>query len=85
MKAGAALKDATLVKIAQAHQRTVAQVVLRWDVQSGIVTIPKSVRRERIVENAAIFDFALTDAEMKQIDALDKNARIGADPLNVPF
>ena len=85
MKAGAALKDATLVTIAQAHQRTVAQIVLRWEVQSGIVTIPKSVRHERIVENAAIFDFALTDAEMKQIDALDKNARIGADPLNVPF
>jgi diketogulonate reductase-like aldo/keto reductase len=85
MKAGAALQDATLVKIAQAHQRTVAQIVLRWEVQSGIVTIPKSVRRERIVENAAIFGFALTDAEMKQIDALDKNARIGADPLNVPF
>ena len=85
MKAGALLKDATLAKIAQAHHRTVAQIVLRWEVQSGIVTIPKSAHRERIIENAALFDFALTAAEMQQINALDKNTRVGADPLHVLF
>jgi diketogulonate reductase-like aldo/keto reductase len=85
MKGRELLSDPTLVKIAQAHRKTVAQIVLRWEIQSGIVTIPKSVHRERIVENAAIFDFSLSDAEMKQVDALDKNTRVGADPLNVMF
>src|SRR6185295_7352599 len=50
MKAGDLLTDPALVKIAHAHHKTVAQIVLRWEVQSGIVTIPKSVHRERIVE-----------------------------------
>jgi diketogulonate reductase-like aldo/keto reductase len=85
MKAGDLLTDPALVKIARAHHKTVAQIVLRWDIQSGIVTIPKSVHRERIVENAGIFDFTLTDAEMKQVNALDKNSRVGADPLHVAF
>jgi diketogulonate reductase-like aldo/keto reductase len=85
MKAGALLADPILVKIARAHHKTVAQVVLRWEIQSGIITIPKSVHRERIVENAGIFDFALTDAEMSQINSLEKNTRVGADPLHVTF
>ena len=85
MKAGALLSDPVLVKIARAHHKTVAQVILRWEVQSGIVVIPKSVHRERIVENAGIFDFTLTEAEMSQINALDKNSRVGADPLHVAF
>lgn len=85
MKGRELLTDPLLLNIARVHHKTVAQVVLRWEVQSGIVTIPKSVHRERIVENAAIFDFTLTDAEMRQVNALDKNTRIGADPLHVPF
>jgi diketogulonate reductase-like aldo/keto reductase len=85
MKAGALLKDATLLKISQAHHKTVAQIVLRWEVQRGIVTIPKSIHRERIIENAALFDFTLTDAEMNQVNALDQNTRVGPDPLNVKF
>lgn len=85
MKGRELLADPLLVRIAEAHGKTVAQIVLRWEVQSGIVTIPKSVHRERIRENAAIFDFALTEAEMAQVNALDRNHRIGADPLNVPF
>ncbi len=85
MKGRDLLNDPLLVAIARAHARTAAQIVLRWEVQSEIVTIPKSVHRERILENAAIFDFALTDAEMAQIDALDRHARIGADPLHVAF
>lgn len=85
MKGRELLSDPALVKIARGHHKTVAQIVLRWEIQSGIVTIPKSVHRERIIENAAIFDFDLTDGEMKQINALDKNTRVGADPLHVPF
>ena len=85
MKGRDLLTDPVLVKIARAHHKTGAQIVLRWEVQSGIVTIPKSVHRERIIENAAIFDFTLTDAEMKQVNALDRNTRVGPDPLHVGF
>lgn len=60
-----------LTEIAGGHGRSVAQVVLRWLLQRGVVAIPKSVRPERIAENFAIFDFALTDAEMAAIAALD--------------
>jgi diketogulonate reductase-like aldo/keto reductase len=56
-------------------------VVLRWDIQKGVVTIPKSVTPERIISNADIFDFELADEDVFRINALDKNARIGEDPF----
>jgi diketogulonate reductase-like aldo/keto reductase len=85
MQAGAILRDPTLVAIAGRHRKTVAQVILRWDVQSGVVTIPKSVRPARIAENAAIFDFVLGEEEMSAIAALDRGERSGADPFNFNF
>jgi 2,5-diketo-D-gluconate reductase A len=63
--------NATLVKIAEEHGRTVAQVVLRWLTQRGVVAIPKSVRPERMAENLASQDFDLTDTDMAEIAALD--------------
>lgn len=60
-----------LQRIADAHQKTIAQVVLRWNVQRGVTVIPKSTRQERIEENFAIWDFSLTDNEMAQINTLD--------------
>lgn len=69
-----------LVEIGAKHGKTPAQVALRWDLQHGVVTIPKSVRRERIISNADIFDFALTPDEMRSIDALDRGERLGPDP-----
>lgn len=60
-----------LAEIAAAHNRSVAQVILRWDVQKGIVVIPKSVHRNRMEENLNIWDFELTDDEMEKIRALD--------------
>ncbi len=84
-QAGALLSDSVLAGIAQRHGKTVAQVVLRWDIQGGVITIPKSVHPERIAGNAEIFDFALTDEEMAAIGALDRNARNGADPFNFNF
>jgi methylglyoxal/glyoxal reductase len=74
-----------LVEIARKHRKTEAQVLLRWDLQHGVVTIPKSVRRERLEENAAIFDFALSAEDMQRIDGLDRNQRIGPDPDNISF
>ena len=63
--------DPVLTAISEAHGRSVAQVVLRWLVQRGVVVIPKSVRPDRMAQNLDIFDFALTDDQLKQIAALD--------------
>lgn len=64
-------EDEMLHGIAAIHQKTIAQVMLRWNVQRGVTVIPKSTRKERIAENFAIWDFSLTDSEMAQISALD--------------
>ncbi len=85
MQAGPLLRDPVLTGIARKNDKTVAQVILRWDLQMGVVTIPKSVRPERIAENAAIFDFELDAADMAVIAALDRNRRNGADPFNFSF
>jgi 2,5-diketo-D-gluconate reductase A len=68
--------NAVLTEIAESHGKSIGQVVLRWHVQKGIVAIPKSVRKERIEENFAVFDFELSDAEMDKIAGLDMNATI---------
>ena len=65
-----------LARIAEGHNKSIGQVVLRWHIQKGIVAIPKSVRRERIEENFDVFNFELSDAEMEKITGLDTNATI---------
>ena len=67
------LTDKTLTKIAKAHKKTVAQVILRWVYQRGIVSIAKTSKPERMRENLAIFDFELTAADMAQIAKLETN------------
>ena len=74
-----------VIEIANKYEKTPVQVVLRWDLQKGVITIPKSARRERIISNAELFDFELTDDDIIRIDALDQNYRIGPDPDNVNF
>lgn len=64
-------QNEVLVSIAEKHNKSVAQVVLRWLTQRGVVAIPKSVRKERIIENFNIFDFELSQDDMKKIAALD--------------
>jgi len=78
LRDGKAFGDPTVVSIAAAHGRTPAQVLGRWCVQKGVICIAKSVKRERMAENAQIFDFALTDEEVAQLDALTTDAAIGA-------
>jgi diketogulonate reductase-like aldo/keto reductase len=63
--------DPVLSEVASNHAKSVAQVVLRWLVQSDVIVIPKSVRRERMEQNFDIFDFELTADDMKQIATLD--------------
>ena len=74
-----------LQTLAEKYKKDIAQIVLRWNLQKGIVTIPKSTRRERIISNAQIFDFEITTKDMQAIDRLDKNERVGADPDNFNF
>ncbi|HAT54321.1 MAG TPA: aldo/keto reductase [Lactobacillus sp.] len=75
-----ALEDATLKQIADAHQKSIAQVILRWHLQRKIIVIPKSIHAERIAQNIDVFDFTLSDAEMTAIAGIDKNRRGSADP-----
>ncbi len=74
-----------IVEMAEKYGRTPAQIVLRWDLQHGVVTIPKSANPKRIVENAQIFDFELTSADMEKLDALDKEKHFGPHPDNFDF
>ena len=71
--------------LAAKYQKTPVQIVLRWDIQKEIVTIPKSVTPERIISNSDIFNFELSDEDMAKIDRLDKNERIGAHPDKITF
>jgi len=68
---GRHLSSDTVAELASRHGRTPAQVLLRWGLQRGVPVIPKSVHRERIAENALIFDFSLSDQDMAELDALD--------------
>lgn len=77
---GVALKDPVITKIAQQHQRSVAQIILRWHLQRGLAIIPKSKSPQRIAENAAIFDFDLNADEMTSIARLNQQKRTGNDP-----
>jgi len=77
---GRVAEEPALVEIAERCGKSPAQVAIRWLLQHGVVTIPKSVHRERIAENAGVFDFALTDAEMSAIDAVDRGHRFGPEP-----
>lgn len=82
---GQLLEDSKLKEIAEEHGKSVAQVILRWDLQTGVVTIPKSTKEHRIIENSSIFDFELSIDEMEQIASLNENKRIGPDPDTFDF
>ncbi|OOY28199.1 oxidoreductase [Thioclava sp. L04-15] len=83
---GEALSDAILTEIASRYGKSAAQVILRWQIQLGLVTIPKSSNHDRMRENISIFDFELTEAEMAQIKDLDSaEGRIGPDPATAKF
>jgi 2,5-diketo-D-gluconate reductase A len=77
---GQVLEDPAIVEIAERHSRTTGQVVIRWHLQIGNVVIPKSVTPERIEQNFDVFDFELSDSEVKAINELDAGKRTGPDP-----
>ncbi len=80
-----ALQDSTIIQIAKAHDKTPAQVILRWHIQRDEIVIPKSVHEKRIKENFDVFDFSLTGKEMDEIAQLDKNQRMDNDPEDQTF
>jgi 2,5-diketo-D-gluconate reductase A len=77
---GAVLEEAALEQIAKRHERTPAQVTLRWHLQRGDIVFPKSVNRHRMEENFDVFGFELSQDEIDEISALNRDERIGPDP-----
>ena len=78
------IKDPVILEIAKNHNKTPAQVLIRWAIQRGTVCIPKSVHENRIKENFDVFDFELTPEEMQRIRALDKGHRF-SEPVGLLF
>ena len=78
---GKKMGDPKLIAIATKHQKTPAQIILRWNLQLGVSTIPKSSNAARLKENFAIFDFELDAEDMKQLGSMNENFRIVDDPM----
>ncbi len=78
-------KDEHIIEIANEHNKTPQQIILRWHFQRGIIAIPKTSRVERMLENKDIFDFELNADEFEIINSLDMNKRLGANPNNFDF
>lgn len=82
---GNLLTDQRLLDIGEKYGKSSAQVVLRWDLQRGVIPLPKSVHSTRIMQNIHMFDFELDESEMQLISSLDTGKRNGADPNNFDF
>ena len=78
LRNGQAFDNPTIVKIAESHGKSAAQVLGRWCVQKGFVHMPKSVKKERMIENSKVFDFELTDNEMEELDGLTTTENVDA-------
>lgn len=74
------LEHPVIAKIGDKYDKTTAQVIIRWHLQSGLIVIPKSVHKERIEQNIDVFDFELTDEDMSEINSLETSVRGGPDP-----
>jgi 2,5-diketo-D-gluconate reductase A len=77
---GKVLDDPAILRVAERYGKTASQVTLRWHVQRGDIVFPKSVTRSRVEENFGIFDFELSEDDLREITALDRNERTGPDP-----
>ncbi len=77
---GGATRDPVVAEVARKHGRTPAQVVLRWEIDLGVVPIPKSASVERMRENLSVFDLELDEDDRRRLASLDRGARQGADP-----
>ncbi len=82
---GQLFKDPVILAMAEKYGKSAGQIIIRWHLQRGVICIPKSVHKERIIENSQVFDFSISDADMAAITALDHNGRVGADPDTFKF
>ncbi|KGX85582.1 aldo/keto reductase [Pontibacillus litoralis] len=82
---GEILQEPLIKELAQKYEKSPAQIVIRWDLQIGIVTIPKSTKTHRIHENADVYDFTLTEEEVASISALNEDHRVGPHPDHFDF
>ncbi len=71
-----------LQDIAESQGKSIQQIVLRWHLQEGVVVFPKTVRKERMIENLSVFDFELSEAEMEAMAAMDADRRVGTHPMD---
>ena len=83
--AGALIENENLKSIAQKYNKSTAQLILKWGLQRGFINIPKSVHKDRIIQNSRIFDFTVTDEDMAEIFKLNIGKRVGADPETFTF
>lgn len=79
------LDNPVLTELGKKYGKSPAQIILRWDLQNGVVIIPKSVHENRIKENSDIFDFQLSSEDMGKIETINQNRRFGSDPDNFNF
>ncbi|MFV0504933.1 MAG: aldo/keto reductase [Lachnospirales bacterium] len=79
------LQNEVLKDIGKKYNKSVAQVMLRWDIENGVLPLPKSANKGRIEENFQIFDFSLSKEEIQLVDNLNKNERVGANPDTFTF
>jgi diketogulonate reductase-like aldo/keto reductase len=82
---GKIFDDPTIVELSRKYGKSPAQLLIRWDLQHQVVTIPKSSTPHRIVENAEVFDFEISADDMTRLDSLNRNERTGPDPDNFSF
>ena len=78
------MKDAGLVECAKRYGRSTDQLLIRWGLQKGFVTIPKSAHSSRILENANVFDFSISEDDMNVLEMLNENYSCTWDPTNEP-
>jgi diketogulonate reductase-like aldo/keto reductase len=81
---GLRLSDMRLADIASQYNKTPAQVLIRWVLQKGVVVIPKSINKKRIIDNADVFNFNIIEEDMDLLDSFDEGLRTGWDPTKVP-
>jgi diketogulonate reductase-like aldo/keto reductase len=81
---GERVKHPRIISLATKYAKTPAQLMIRWGIQHGLVVIPKSTREERIRENSHVFDFDISDDDMRSLDSLNEDLRLNWDPTNVP-
>ncbi len=82
---GHIVDDPVLAEVAKKHGKSPVQIIIRWHMQRGIVVLPKSTHKERIIDNFKVDDFELTSEEMELLNGLNKNQRTGSDPDNFNF